>query len=239
MSAKEGIKLAAQRLFAEKGIDGVSVREIVAAAGLKNQGSLHYYFGTKEDLVKALVLDGSKLIDERRNSWLDDIESEGGPHCLQDITDVLIFPSTKMSPDGPYYEDSFTRFIVLMQQSHSQLFLDTLENRWNSGYQRCLTHLRRLMPAMPESVKNQRFIFMGAYLGSVLALREGVLAKGGRGVKTWYQEDTLQHFSQTMAAMLAAPLADGIFATGGASQTESRKRSVSTKKVSGPYGKFA
>jgi AcrR family transcriptional regulator len=48
------IKVAAQRLFAQRGIDGVSVRDIVAAAGQRNNGSLNYYFRTKEALVLEL-----------------------------------------------------------------------------------------------------------------------------------------------------------------------------------------
>ena len=59
--AREQIKLAARRLFAIRGIDGVSVREIVEAAEQKNHGSLAYYFGTKEALVRELVADGAKL----------------------------------------------------------------------------------------------------------------------------------------------------------------------------------
>ena len=48
---RNAIKQAAQRLFATRGIDGVSVREIASAANQRNSGSVHYYFGTKEALV--------------------------------------------------------------------------------------------------------------------------------------------------------------------------------------------
>lgn len=232
MSAREQIKVAARGLFADRGVDGVSVREIVAAAGLKNQGSLHYYFGTKEELVRELVIDGAKVIDDRRNAWLDELEANGGPTNIREVTDVLIFPSTRMTEDKPYFEDSYTRFIVLLQKSHSVLFMDALENRWGSGYQRCLNHLRTLMPPMPESVKNQRFIFMGAYLGSVLSLREAILAEKGRRAKRWYLEDTLKHFSQTMAAMLEVPLEAGVFDQ----EKMGTGKSKVYKEVSGPYG---
>lgn len=44
----------AERLFAEKGYDQVSVRAINAAAGL-NPGAVHYHFGSKPGLVAALL----------------------------------------------------------------------------------------------------------------------------------------------------------------------------------------
>jgi AcrR family transcriptional regulator len=58
---RDKIKAAAQRLFSTHGLDGVSVRDIVKAAGAKNGASLHYYFGSKEGLITELVLDLSLI----------------------------------------------------------------------------------------------------------------------------------------------------------------------------------
>ena len=41
----------AERLFAERGIDNVSIREIVRASGQSNLSAAHYHFGTREALV--------------------------------------------------------------------------------------------------------------------------------------------------------------------------------------------
>lgn len=62
------------------------------------------------------------------------------------------------------------------------------------------------MPEMsPAMMKNQRFVFLGAYLGSVLAAREAELADTSRGHPTWGSERTLAHFARTMSALLEAP----------------------------------
>ena len=52
---RDKIKAAAQRLFSTHGLDGVSVRDIVKAAGARNGASLHYYFGSKEGLFVACL----------------------------------------------------------------------------------------------------------------------------------------------------------------------------------------
>lgn len=49
------ILLVAERLFADQGFDGTSIRDIAAAAQI-NIAMISYYFGSKEKLLEALVL---------------------------------------------------------------------------------------------------------------------------------------------------------------------------------------
>jgi AcrR family transcriptional regulator len=59
--------LAAERLFALHGIDGVSLRQVAADAGSANNSAVHYYFGSKDGLIAAIF--GHRLpqlISERR-----------------------------------------------------------------------------------------------------------------------------------------------------------------------------
>src|SRR4029450_1832220 len=53
---------AAGRRFAERGFAGVSVREIAADAGLKNQASLYHHFRDKRALYAAVVARGVEPI---------------------------------------------------------------------------------------------------------------------------------------------------------------------------------
>jgi AcrR family transcriptional regulator len=57
-STRELILDAAERRFAERGFDGVSVREIAADAGLKNQASLYHHFKNKKALYEAVLARG-------------------------------------------------------------------------------------------------------------------------------------------------------------------------------------
>lgn len=209
--AREQIKLAARRLFAISGVDGVSVREIVDAAQQKNHGSLTYYFGTKEALVRELVADGAKLIDVRRNAFLDELEQAGGPNNVHDVVEALVYPSIGLGKNDDE-EDTYIRFIAMLTLNHRALFMDALEKRWNSGYLRALDHLRRLMPEMPAAAKNQRFVFMGGYLSSVLSMREAALTDRARTHSMWSSPDTLPHLVQSITVLLEAPLDDALFA---------------------------
>src|SRR5947207_14226240 len=51
---KESLVFAAYRLIAERGFEGLRTRDIANAVGV-NIATLHYYFPTKEALVRAVV----------------------------------------------------------------------------------------------------------------------------------------------------------------------------------------
>ena len=64
-STRDAILDAAERRFAARGFDGVSVREITAAAGLKNQASLYYHFAHKQEIYEATLARGVDAIIQR------------------------------------------------------------------------------------------------------------------------------------------------------------------------------
>ncbi|UPF34969.1 TetR family transcriptional regulator, partial [Flavobacterium psychrophilum] len=49
------IILVAEKLFAEKGFDGTSIRDIAKTAGI-NIAMISYYFGSKEKLLESVVI---------------------------------------------------------------------------------------------------------------------------------------------------------------------------------------
>jgi AcrR family transcriptional regulator len=197
------LKEAALRLFAEHGIDGVTVRQIAEGAGQKNHAAVGYHFGSKDALVRAVIAHGARLIDTLRNTMLDEMDARGGPASLLDITDLLVRSS--LLPANPPWSDCYNRFVVVLQLSNRQMFMDALEGRWNSGYLRCLDHIRRLLAHLPATLVNQRLLFMGAALGGILSARERELADTSRPHPTWTDPLTLDRAAQALAAILEGP----------------------------------
>jgi len=194
------IKAVALKLFAERGVDGVTVRQIAQAAGQKNHAALTYYFGSKEGLICELIVDGARAIDARRNAELDNAREAGGPNTVLEVMQILV--ETSIDPDPPEWGECYNRFVVGLQMSNRALFMQALAGRWNSGYQRCLDEVRRLMPNISAEVVNQRLVFMGSALGGIMAGRETELADRSREHPMWSHPETLDRVAEALAAIL-------------------------------------
>lgn len=207
-ATKSKLKAAAQRLFAERGVNGVSVRDIVAAAGLRNSASLNYYFGSKEELVRELIIEGARRTDEARNRALDNMEADGGPTCIADVIRLMIDTNIGVNPEIVGPTEGYMRFITLLQLSDRELFMDALEQRWNSAYLRCQDHLRRLLSCMPPEVVNRRLVFMSLFMNSALSSREAALESDAQTGKLWKQTGLLEQLTDCIVGLLTVPHTD-------------------------------
>lgn len=197
---RDALKRAARRLFAERGVDGASVREIVTAAGQKNAGALHYYFGGKDDLVRELILDGARMIDDARQAMLDAMEA-AGPVTVRDAVRALVEPSFELNGDSGEHE-TYLQFIQVLQTTRREFFLETLGGRWAQGYQRCLDHMRRHLGHLSETEANQRLLLMGLALGALAAAREAALYQSGRAHPFWGQQAAVEAIIDAVQAIV-------------------------------------
>ena len=89
----------AERLFAEKGINNVSTREIAREAGQKNHSALHYHFGDKENLLDALLDYRLTPLDNKRKYLLDEVLNASKNPSLRELITVLITPMAENALD--------------------------------------------------------------------------------------------------------------------------------------------
>jgi AcrR family transcriptional regulator len=68
---------AAERLFAERGIDAVSLREINRASGARNAIAVQYHFEDRAGVVKAILAKHTPDVEARRHAMLDQYEADG------------------------------------------------------------------------------------------------------------------------------------------------------------------
>jgi AcrR family transcriptional regulator len=205
---RDKIKAAAQRLFSTHGLDGVSVRDIVKAAGARNGASLHYYFGSKEGLITELVLDGARRSEEGRRRALDLLEAQGGPQRVADIVRLLVEVEIGLHSPAPTEARAglgHMRFIVALQISHRNLMRTVLDGQQNTAYLKCLAYLRRLMPDLPPDVVNQRLIFMYIILTTSLAAREAAFEHDPTGGKLWSSPHALENLIASITGALEGP----------------------------------
>jgi AcrR family transcriptional regulator len=68
---RERILDAAEQLWGEKGVVGVSLREIRIAAGARNTAAVQFHFGNREGLIDALIERHMPAIGERQAELAD------------------------------------------------------------------------------------------------------------------------------------------------------------------------
>ncbi|MDR3498821.1 MAG: TetR family transcriptional regulator [Parvibaculum sp.] len=88
--------LAAEKLFGDRGIHSVTLKEINLAAGQRNESALHYHFGSKAALVEAIMQYRVKMIDARRIANLDALEREGGEGDLRSLLLASFMPMAEL-----------------------------------------------------------------------------------------------------------------------------------------------
>lgn len=97
---------AAERLFAERGIDAVSLREINRASGARNAIAVQYHFEDRAGVVKAILAKHTPDVEARRHAMLDQYEAEGaegtaGAAAVRLLAAALVRPlAAKLSDPG-------------------------------------------------------------------------------------------------------------------------------------------
>lgn len=199
------IKQVARQMFALRGIQNVTVREIARAADQKNLGVVAYYFGTKDNLIAEILIEGAERIEARRLTFLEELEAGGGPHTVESAVECILRPSVEFGDTDLVYGRYFNSFLFQLSINHSEFIDETLEGRWNRAYQRCLTHLRGLLPHLTTAEQNRRFVFLANYVSNVLAQREIRVEDDQKDHPTWSSDATLRDIIKTAAALLSAP----------------------------------
>ena len=71
VATREALVETAERLFAEQGIETVSLRDVSKAAGQRNHNAAQYHFGDRAGLVAAVYDHRMRHVNERRHAMLD------------------------------------------------------------------------------------------------------------------------------------------------------------------------
>lgn len=198
--AREALLLAAERLVAELGIS-VSLREVASAAGQRNNSAVAYHFGSKDDLVAAIVVRRLEAIDAERVALLAADESDPadtGAEQVRRLVRVLVRPMVT----APYAEGAthYARFLEKMRDHPAVVEMPLTDNRWPAT--RMVT--RRLDAALgdlPAAVRRSRLAAMTTVMFALLADAERRGETGDTGSAT--TEDAVVDM---LVGLLSAPV---------------------------------
>jgi AcrR family transcriptional regulator len=198
---RELILATAERLFAEHGVVAVSHRRIGEAAVQGNNFVVGYHFGTKADLVRAIVRRHAVPMERVRARMLDEIGPDGE---VRDWVACLVRPLTEHLAElgSPTW---YARFgaQVMTDPALRQIIID--EALATEPVQRVLDGLNRRLPALPLPVHLERGAMARNLLVHTCAERERALAEGTPTPRaTW--ADTATGLVDAIIGMWLAPV---------------------------------
>jgi AcrR family transcriptional regulator len=111
------IIVTAERLFGRYGLDGVSLRQIVAAAGQVNPSAVQHHFGSKRGLIQAVYQMRTPLIEAARRVKLDSMKRKD---TIEDLLGAHLAPIVEVLPkaDRLLYARFMMRLLPLSDAEH-------------------------------------------------------------------------------------------------------------------------
>lgn len=169
-STPDRILDAAERLFAEHGIAAVSLRKIIGAAGV-NIAAVHYHFGSKEELVRAVFRRRLSHVNEQRLHSLSALKEKYGDQVipLDDLLEVFFDPVLTLSKD----HSGGSNFIRVAARAHADpdpVVRNELYSQLRSVVQLFLAEIKRTLPHLSEDELKLRFSFMAGAMVQVVLM---------------------------------------------------------------------
>lgn len=159
--AKRKLILAAIHLFAEHGVDSVSLRMINREAGHKNNSALHYHFGSKLGLIEAVDEFIQDHFDEVREPQLAALEARArkGDVTLREAMEVYVNPYVEIieSYDWGY---AAVRTLARMEFDGNEEVNLLLSKSAGDAVKRFARLKRRLLPELTPRQFKMRLNFV-------------------------------------------------------------------------------
>lgn len=150
---------AAELVFADKGLEKATLREITKLAEV-NLAAVSYYFGSKSDLALAVFDQLSTRLNERRladlESNLSEAKQAGRPPDLRSILTIFIRPYVETGKSGRL----FARLVMQHRVAPSDLTKAIVQRHFDPMAKRFIQGIAEAAPHLDASELFWRYVFM-------------------------------------------------------------------------------
>ncbi|KIZ47266.1 MULTISPECIES: TetR/AcrR family transcriptional regulator [Rhodopseudomonas] len=148
-STRTSILSAAERLYAERGFGEVTLRDIVAEAGV-NLAAVNYHFGSKDELIAELFVSRSLATNRERLNELKAAELAGGGRAAIDAVLRALVGPTLRGCLGPDKQRSDAARFMIRASIESVAPIRKIKNREIDHLRRFAAAMRRSLPGVPD-----------------------------------------------------------------------------------------
>lgn len=158
----------ALKLFADRGLEGVSLNDINKAAGQRNKNATHYHFGSKDGLLQAILDRYEPRLAESREAMLDEYESQGNL-TTRNAVRALLRPFAELIHDETGGRD-FIRFNAHIIVNRTMIALNMAESGLQLvSVERLTKVLQSAATPLPPALQLQRGLMFGMLMTHSMA----------------------------------------------------------------------
>lgn len=204
---KERILDVAERLFAEHGFNGTSLRTIIREAGV-NLAAVHYHFHSKDALLEAVILRRLEPVNRERLAMLDTCEraaAEGLP-AVEDILRAFIEPTVHLVRDPQRRGGVFAKLMGRLHAEAGSAFAAIAKKHFGEIGRRFRQALERALPDVPQAEIFWRIHFAIGAMAQTLRGSPEVEGLSGGLCHASNLEDSVPRLIAFLAAGFAAPV---------------------------------
>ena len=163
---------AAERLATERGLNGLSLREVQLAAGQRNKSAAAYHFGTREGLIGAVVAARMGPVNDRRTALIAVLDVGPAP-SLRRWVEALVEPLADATRQPG---SNYARFLLqgLADPLMARVVRDSLES---ASYIAVRSRILAQLDHLPPSLRERRVDGAAQLMVSTLATWEARRSK--------------------------------------------------------------
>lgn len=199
----------AERLLSERGIDGVSLSEINRAAGQRTKSALHYHFGSRDGLLKAILEKHRRTIDERRTSMI--AEFDGREPTFHEAVGLLVRPLATLLDDDGGGGVHYIRIMAQLASTPQHPLNAWLFNERPASFALFAPVIYRGIPRCPTLLRVRRIHLMnGTMFHSLLLQTEASPEASTPHHRALYVNDLVDCLCGLLGAPISDPSGDAI-----------------------------
>jgi AcrR family transcriptional regulator len=204
---RERILDAAERLFASQGFAATSLRTVITDAGV-NLAAIHYHFGSKEALIRAVFARRLEPLNAERLRRLDLLEAGGGPVSMEDLLETFIRPAVVLAEEQIEGIPLITLMLSRMHTEPGHDLRSLVYEQFEHVSKRFIDAFGKNLPGLPLEELYTRFHFVIGTMASSFADPQRLDFLSSGRVDRHDVEALITRMIVFLSAAMRAPAAD-------------------------------
>lgn len=156
---RERILDSTEKLLAEQGFAGVSVRKISRAA-TANVAAVNYHFGNKSELIKCVLKRRLNHLFEVRQAMLDELQNNNAKYSLQAVLKAFIIPALRMASQPKQGGRTFMIVLARAYAEKSEYLHQLMTDKYLKTVKNFAEAIQQTVPHLSTNTVFWRFHFI-------------------------------------------------------------------------------